>query len=378
MNVKRPEHSFVRFADVEHISINDLLKGEITVTTHPESLASTPTVRGEVSVSGDELRLLSKVPSGRWVSADALARELGIGVDVADGLVEKGLLLTDGEDAAAVTAREREATYAATFWNPHAAFHHFNAKWRDRTGNLAQQAADIAAFSEPEPDPYYEYSAPRRRQSLSPVSEDRVLHQLLRKRRTKRAWDANRPLPLSELSAVLGHVYGSQGEAPPSLYQAIKKTSPSGGGLHPVEVFPIVRNVEGLAPGLYHYNVRSHALDLLREMPREELAAVELTFLAGQNYFVGAAVLFVMVVRFYRHNWKYRRHFKALKVVHMDAGHLSQTFYLVCAERGLGAFFTGAVNEENIEAALGLDPLQFGVVGINGCGYAAEFDPMSL
>jgi len=52
----------------------------------------------------------------------------------------------------------------------------------------------------------------------------------------------------------------------------------------------------------------------------------------------------------------------------MDAGHLSQTLYLLCQELGLGAFFTGAVNDVNIEELLGLDPLQEGVLGISGCG----------
>ena len=55
-------------------------------------------------------------------------------------------------------------------------------------------------------------------------------------------------------------------------------------------------------------------------------------------------------------------------MIHVDAGHLSQTLYLLCTELGLGAFYTGAINDINIEQALGLDPLQEGVIGIAGCG----------
>jgi nitroreductase len=63
----------------------------------------------------------------------------------------------------------------------------------------------------------------------------------------------------------------------------------------------------------------------------------------------------------------------------MDAGHLSQTLYLLCTHLGLGAFFTGAVNDMNIEEMLGLDPLQEGVIGISGCGRPLQGgDPLSL
>ena len=63
----------------------------------------------------------------------------------------------------------------------------------------------------------------------------------------------------------------------------------------------------------------------------------------------------------------------------MDVAHLSQTFYLICAHFGLGAFFTAAVNSENIENDLGIDGYNEGVLAISGCGFLnehkASFDP---
>ena len=55
----------------------------------------------------------------------------------------------------------------------------------------------------------------------------------------------------------------------------------------------------------------------------------------------------------------------------MDVGHLSQTLYLVCAELGLGAFVTAAVNGANIEERLGLEPFVEGAIAITGCGRRA-------
>ena len=63
----------------------------------------------------------------------------------------------------------------------------------------------------------------------------------------------------------------------------------------------------------------------------------------------------------------------------MDAAHLSQTLYLVAAERGLGAYITAAVNNADIDAALGLDGVHEGTLAVCGFGKAAAepspFDP---
>jgi len=76
----------------------------------------------------------------------------------------------------------------------------------------------------------------------------------------------------------------------------------------------------------------------------------------------------VMAARFDRLFWKYRRHTKAWRVVHLDVGHLSQTMYLSAADLGLGAFVTAAINDHAIEHALGLQTLKEGAIAIVGFG----------
>jgi len=91
----------------------------------------------------------------------------------------------------------------------------------------------------------------------------------------------------------------------------------------------------------------------------------------------------VLAARFDRSFWKYRDHDKAYSAILLDAGHLSQTFYLVCAELGLGAFVAGAVNDATIDDRLGLRRFQQGAIAICGCGHAAPsglepvFEPRS-
>ena len=97
-------------------------------------------------------------------------------------------------------------------------------------------------------------------------------------------------------------------------------------------------------------------------------SALALRLVVGQDYFAEASALVFHVARLDRQHWKYVRHPKALRVVLLDSGHLSQTFYLAATRLGLGAFYTAAVNDADIERILCLDASARLVVGANGIG----------
>jgi putative peptide maturation dehydrogenase len=153
---------------------------------------------------------------------------------------------------------------------------------------------------------------------------------------------------------------------------AVKKTSPAGGGLHAVEAYLLVQRAEGLTPGFYHYLSLEHALEPMRALTTEEAASYAHRFVAGQNWFANVPVMVIMTARFDRLFWKYRRHTKAWRVVHLDVGHLSQTMYLSAADLGLGAFVTAAINDRLVEQALELTPMREGAIAIVGFGPRAE------
>src|SRR5205085_12699933 len=136
-----------------------------------------------------------------------------------------------------------------------------------------------------------------------------------------------RPVSLAQVSTVLQETFGCHGSD--SLYDRLtilRKTSPSGGALHPVEAYPLVLRAEGVETGLYHYGVERHSLELLRELDEAGAADLAAAFTAGQGYFASAAVLVALTVRFERSFWKYPRHDRAYAVTLLDAGHLGQTF----------------------------------------------------
>jgi SagB-type dehydrogenase family enzyme len=131
----------------------------------------------------------------------------------------------------------------------------------------------------------------------------------------------------------------------------VVKTSPSGGARHPIEVYPVVLAIENIEPGIYHYSVRENSIAALRTGGVADLA-VELC--AGHEWIRTAAAVFFMTAVVERSAWKYPSS-HAYRVLHLDAGHLGQTFHLVCTELGLGPFTFAATYNPAVEAALGID-----------------------
>ena len=86
-----------------------------------------------------------------------------------------------------------------------------------------------------------------------------AVEEAIARRRSTRAYSAE-PLSLPELSRLLQLSAGINGER----YGNRLRAAPSSGALFPIEVYPVVHNVAGTQPGVYHYGVSSHDLALLR------------------------------------------------------------------------------------------------------------------
>ena len=188
-------------------------------------------------------------------------------------------------------------------------------------------------------------------------------------------------MPFELFAQLLQRVFAAQAEVRVSDDTVfLKKNVPSGGGLHPMECYLIVQHVEGVAPGLYHYQAQEHALEPLAG-PDQPLREFVMDMVAQQHWFADAHVVVLLSPRFDRTFWKYRHHAKGYRVVALEGGHLSQTLYLAATEAGLGAFITGAINEVELEQAFGLDPIHQGALAICGFGWrgevmeTAELDP---
>jgi SagB-type dehydrogenase family enzyme len=123
-----------------------------------------------------------------------------------------------------------------------------------------------------------------------------------------------------------------------------------------------------LDPGLYHYDVRDHALEPISPRATPQVAC---EYCADQSFVADAAALFIMTGVFARTMWKYQ-HPRAYRVVLLDAGHLAQTFCLTATRLGLAPFSTAALKDTLIERDLGIDGISESVLYITGIGMPAE------
>jgi putative peptide maturation dehydrogenase len=375
--VRRTEYVFFFCHDGRFLDIGEMLRGAVRLAPLKQLYAVSILAGKEVPLTDEELDIVLSVPDDRWVEVD------GSNTTVLERLVRNGLLVADGDEEDVAEFRRRDGLLSAGEWNLYGALYHFLTKWRDVdvTGLGDAGATDelppltrkmieefIGRHGRP-PEPFHAIDDPLDVRALPLVRKDGELYELLEKRKTTRAFDRETPMELDQLAIVLYHVFGCHGYAPivGDLF-SLKRTSPSAGALHPIEAYPLVANVAGLDPGLYHYRSRDHALELVAGLDAAEANALASRFMCRQTYFGAASVSFVLTARFYRSFWKYRRHPKGYAALLMDAAHLSQTLYLVCADLGLGAFVTTAVNAHNIEERLGLDGWSEGVLAMAGCG----------
>jgi putative peptide maturation dehydrogenase len=380
--VRRTEYVFFYCQDGDSLDIPLLLRGEAVLEPVRRILALSILTGETHAISRADLDLLVSMPSKAWVDVAGLE---GGQATVAE-LARKGLVVSDEPDALLRELLQRDELLSTTEWNVYAALYHFMTKWRDvdlekapdedptASGELDPRAAEdwIALHGEP---PAHFHSVADDASAVTPlplVTRVGALYEVLLRRKTTRAFAPETAMARDDFSALLRYAFGCHGYAElGDRLVLLKKTSPSGSGLHPSEVYPLVANVDGVEPGLYHYGVASHVLEPIKRLSREEVGELAYEFTSGQPYARSAHCLFVLTTRFHRNFWKHPRHERSYAVLLMDAGHLSQTFYLVCADLGLGAFVTAAINGANIEDRLGLDGFAEGALAVCGCGVPA-------
>lgn len=250
-------------------------------------------------------------------------------------------------------------------WNPAAGM--FHTATRDLDFASGEQQADQflrdRLSTRPQPAKTKHYRG-RPQIALPQPARDGEFAKVLLDRRTWRRFGP-RPLTLDALATLLGLTFGvqqwvDQGE----LGRAMLRTSPSGGARHPLEAYVVVRDVQGLRAGLYHYAPDDHRLTLLHRGGGADRIK---RYLPGQPFYVAASALVVMTAVFSRTEWQYPFP-RAYRVVHLEAGHFCQTFCLVATSLKLAPFCTAALSDSLIERDLGIDGVTESVIYACGVG----------
>jgi putative peptide maturation dehydrogenase len=368
--------------EVVTFEAGDLLDGRsgLRAQFHWEALAGH--LPGPVRLEDSEAEALQQFGPMLWISRPEAERLASAAV--LDRLVAAGLLVDEHDGPAPARADENLRDAA---WHPLSAIAHRASRWSRHDADAARRGIQqdaigrlVERHGRPPPEFHVRHDRVARVELPAPDTDD--LDALLQRRVTCRNFDGVRILEQSQLAQLLHRVFGAHGSE--TLAQgavALKKNHPSGGALHPFEAYLVLRRVEGLPVGLYHYNVRAHALDLLRELAPDEAEALILNGVAGQQFFADAPAHVVLTARFARSQWKYRENSKVYRVIQIEAGHIAQNLYLSATHQGLGAYITAAINEVELEQAFGIDGMEEGPLAVGGFGWRAtarttvELDP---
>jgi SagB-type dehydrogenase family enzyme len=172
-------------------------------------------------------------------------------------------------------------------------------------------------------------------------SGERSLEQVLQQRRSEREYKDD----ALELTLVGQLLWAAQG----ITHGFGMRTAPSAGALYPLELYVVAGNVNGLAPGLYHYHPRGHKLTAVRQGDmRSALSRAAL----GQSWVKEAAAVVVFTAQYERTTVKYGQ--RGVRYVHIEVGHAAQNLFLQAMALDLGTVVVGAFEDEAVADVLQL------------------------
>ena len=267
-------------------------------------------------------------------------------------LREHDILHAEGTDR-----HRREDAVVARWgqWGPVARAFHYATRTTAQTPYLTPEEGDRALPdglpADPPPAAFRSGAGPAYPLPLAAEAAwaDRDLLSVLADRRSRRSFGSSM-ISVSALGAMLdlaGRATGFDERT-----QTVFKASPSGGGRHPTDIYACALRVADLAPGIYRYDGRGHALNPVGPAPSP---ARLIRACGDQDWVADAGLLFFYTSVLARNTWKYKVP-RSYRVLQLDAGHLNQTLYLAVTALGLSMTFTAALRDQLVEELLGCDP----------------------
>lgn len=125
------------------------------------------------------------------------------------------------------------------------------------------------------------------------------------------------------------------------------RSVPSAGATFPSEIFLLVRDVEDIEKGIYHYKPLNHSIVQIKKGDFSQ----ELQRMCLNQGWVGKAQCNIIIsAEFQRTMGHYGQ--RGEMYVHQESGHIGQNIYLQAEALGLGTVAIGAFNEEQVKELL--------------------------
>jgi len=177
---------------------------------------------------------------------------------------------------------------------------------------------------------------------------------VVRARRSIRDFDDGKPLNNELLSTLLRYSCGLLEQE----HGRSRRSHPSGGGLVPIEIYPLVFSGNATIPaGVYHYNIREHALDVLwhRSFGKDDVRN-----LFAYPWVEHASFAIVLTAVFERSQIKYGE--RGYRFILLEAGHIAENFCLSAETLGIKCCPMGGTRDEHIEKLLDIDGITESIV----------------
>jgi len=128
------------------------------------------------------------------------------------------------------------------------------------------------------------------------------------------------------------------------------RTAPSAGGLYPIETYVVVNSVVDISSGIYHYNIKNHRLEEIKNGDfRYDIAKAAL----DQMMCYHASVVFIWTAIFNRSKCKYGQ--RAYRYIYLDAGHIAENLALSSTCLGLGSCQVAAIYDDEVNRIIDVD-----------------------
>ncbi|OGH18983.1 MAG: hypothetical protein A2868_00630 [Candidatus Levybacteria bacterium RIFCSPHIGHO2_01_FULL_40_15b] len=138
---------------------------------------------------------------------------------------------------------------------------------------------------------------------------------------------------------------------------------PSAGARYPLEIYPIIFNIDGIKPGIYHYYLKSHLLEALRK--NQKYKELSLKWF-GNHWAKESNLLLAISAVFFRAKVKYGE--RGYRHVLTELGCLIQNIYLTSTALNLGCCPTGGYNDDGYNSLLDLDGVEESIIGVVAIG----------
>lgn len=180
-----------------------------------------------------------------------------------------------------------------------------------------------------------------------PDTEMGTVGQLAIARHSVRAFSET-PFALKDLTTLLRTGYMAINPNPKQSGQKfLRRPVPSAGGLYPLEIYLLVRNVAGLAKGIYHYDALADDLEILSIGEWEGDASK--AFLSWQLV-ENAPVIICIGAVFERTQSKYGP--RGYRYALLEAGHVAQNMCLSAIELELSSLCQGGYIDTKLNQLL--------------------------